>query len=178
MKVLVTQSCLTLRAHGLQPSRLLCPWDSPGKNTGVGSLSLLQGSFPTQGLNPGLPHWQADSLPSEPPGRQEGMTRSKQYSDSDVKTIFMGSHRTSLVVQGLRLSLPAQGVKARSLDGEPRSPVPRGQKESESEVAQSCPTLCDAMDYSPPSSSFHGILQARILEWVAISFSKGQKTRA
>ena len=39
----------------------------------------------------------------------------------------------------------------------------------ESEVAQSCPTLCDHMDCSPPGSSIHGILQARILEWVAIS---------
>ena len=33
-----------------------CPWNSPGQNTGVSSLSLLQGIFPTQGLNPGLPH--------------------------------------------------------------------------------------------------------------------------
>ena len=41
------------------------------------------------------------------------------------------------------------------------------------EVAQSCPTLCDPMDCSPPGSSVHGILQARILEWVAISFSRG-----
>ena len=41
-----------------------------------------------------------------------------------------------------------------------------------SEVAQSCPTLCDPMDYSPPNSSVHGILQARILKWVAISFSR------
>ena len=45
--------------------------------------------------------------------------------------------------------------------------------ESESEVAQSCPTLCDPMDCSLPGSSIHGILQARILEWVAISFSRG-----
>ena len=43
-----------LRPCGLQPVRLLCPWDSPGKNPGVGSCSLLQGIFPTQGLNPGL----------------------------------------------------------------------------------------------------------------------------
>ena len=42
----------------------------------------------------------------------------------------------------------------------------------ESEVAQSCQTLCDPMDCSLPSSSVHGILQARILEWVAISFSR------
>ena len=42
--------------------------------------------------------------------------------------------------------------------------------EQVSEVAQSCPTLCDPVDCSPPGSSVHGILQARILEWVAISF--------
>ena len=45
--------------------------------------------------------------------------------------------------------------------------------ESQSEVTQSCPTLCDPMDCSLPSSSVHGILQARILECVAISFSRG-----
>ena len=50
--VLVTPLCLTLcDPHGLQPSRLLCPWDSPGKNTGVGVHFLLQRIFPTQGLN-------------------------------------------------------------------------------------------------------------------------------
>ena len=38
--------------------------------------------------------------------------------------------------------------------------------------AQSCPTLCDPMDGSPPGSSVHGILQARVLEWVTISFSR------
>ena len=42
---------------------------------------------------------------------------------------------------------------------------------SESEVAQSCPTLCDPMDCSPPGSSAHGIFQARVLEWGAIAFS-------
>ena len=40
-------------------------------------------------------------------------------------------------------------------------------------VAQLCPTLCDPMDCSPPASSVHGILQARILDWGAISFSSG-----
>ena len=39
--------------------------------------------------------------------------------------------------------------------------------------AQLCPNLCDPMDCSPPGSSVHGILQARILEWVVISFSRG-----
>ena len=40
-------------------------------------------------------------------------------------------------------------------------------------VAQSCPTLCDPMDISSPGSSVHGILQAQILEWAAIPFSRG-----
>ena len=42
---------------------------------------------------------------------------------------------------------------------------------SESEVAQSCPTLCDPVDCSPPGSSILGIFQARVLEWGAIAFS-------
>ena len=41
------------------------------------------------------------------------------------------------------------------------------------EVTQSCPTLCDPMDCSPPDSSVHGIFQAWILEWVPVSFSRG-----
>ena len=44
---------------------------------------------------------------------------------------------------------------------------------SESEVAQSCPTLGDPMDFSLPGSSIHGIFQARVLEWGAIAFSEG-----
>ena len=58
----------SLKPHGLLSARVLCPWNSPGKNTGVYSHSLLQRVFPTQGLNLGLPAFQADSLPSEPPG--------------------------------------------------------------------------------------------------------------
>ena len=46
-------------------------------------------------------------------------------------------------------------------------------KVKESEVAQSCLTLCDPMDCSLPDSSVHGIFQARVLEWIAISFSRG-----
>ena len=51
---LVVSYCLL--PHGLKPSRLLYPWNSPGKNTGVSSHSLLQGIFPTQELGPGLLH--------------------------------------------------------------------------------------------------------------------------
>ena len=64
----------TLQPYGLQPTRLLCPWDSPGKNTEMGSHSLLQGIFTTQGSNLHLfrlLRQQADSLPSEPPGKSQ-----------------------------------------------------------------------------------------------------------
>ena len=79
----------SVRPHRRQPIRLPHPWDSPGKNTGVGCHFLLQ------------------------------------------------------------------CVKVKS----------------ESEVAQSCPTLSDPMDCSLPGSSIHGIFQARVLEWGAIAFS-------
>ena len=46
----------SLQPHGLWPTRLLCPWNSSGKNTGVGCHFLLHGIFPTQGLNPSLQH--------------------------------------------------------------------------------------------------------------------------
>ena len=47
---------LSVMADSLRPHGLYSPWSSPGQNTGVGSHSLLQGIFPTQGSNPGLPH--------------------------------------------------------------------------------------------------------------------------
>ena len=53
------------------------------------------------------------------------------------------------------------------------NPWTASESESESQVAQSCPTLCDPMDCSLPGSSVHGIFQARALEWVAISSSRG-----
>ena len=80
----------SVRPHRRQPTRLPRPWDSPGKNTGVGCHFLLQ----------------------------------------------------------------CMKVK------------------SQSEVAQSCPTLSNPMDCSPPGSSVHGIFQTRVLEWGAIAFSK------
>ena len=79
-----------MRPHRRQPTRLPRPWDSPGKNTGVGCHFLLQ----------------------------------------------------------------CRKVK------------------SEIEVAQSCPTFSDPMDCSPPSSSIHGIFQARVLKWGATAFSQ------
>ena len=63
----VVQLCLTLlQPHVLWSTRLLCPWNFPGKNTGVVCHFIFQGIFPTQGSNPCLLcllHWQVDSLP-------------------------------------------------------------------------------------------------------------------
>ena len=73
---IVSLSVMThsLRPHGLYSARLLCPWDSPGKNTGVGCRALLQGLFLTQGSNLRvlcLLHLQAGCLPLAPPGRPQ-----------------------------------------------------------------------------------------------------------
>ena len=69
VKVKVAQSSLTL----LRP--LYSPWNSSGQNTGLGSLSLLQGIFPTQGLNLGLPHCRQNFLPAVPQGKPRILER-------------------------------------------------------------------------------------------------------
>ena len=78
LRLCFVQSWL-LWPHRLEPARLLCPWDSPGKKTQVGCHFLLRGIFPTQGSNPGLLHCrhiqreyclcQSDSLPTEIEGK-------------------------------------------------------------------------------------------------------------
>ena len=66
----VVQSCPTsCDPHGLGPTRLLQPWNSPGKNTGVDCHFLLQGNLPNPGIKPGYPTLEADALTSEPPGK-------------------------------------------------------------------------------------------------------------
>ena len=69
----------TLRPHGLWSSRLLCPWDSPGKNTAVVCYdALIQGIFPTPGSNLGLLyllHWQAGSLLLKLPEKPQNFCR-------------------------------------------------------------------------------------------------------
>ena len=72
----------SLRPCGLQPTRVLRPWDSPVKNTGVGCHFLLQGIFPTQRLNPGIKprssSLEADPLTSEPPGKHQVFIKANQ----------------------------------------------------------------------------------------------------
>ena len=78
-KVKVAQSCPTLRPHGL------CPWNSPGQNTGVGHLSLLQGIFPTQGL----------TQVSRIAGGFFTSWATREAHFSDVKNLFSGVHHFS-----------------------------------------------------------------------------------
>ena len=70
MVCLIAQLCLTFcDPMDCSPLGSSVHGDSLGKNTGVGCRALLQGIFPTQESNPGLPHCRPDSLPSEPPGK-------------------------------------------------------------------------------------------------------------
>ena len=75
---LVSKSYLILlQPHGLEPARLIYPWDFSGKNTGVGCHFLPQGNFPTQGSNPGLLHSR------EPPGnpKEKGKKEARQTEE-------------------------------------------------------------------------------------------------
>ena len=59
--------------RGLWPTKLLCPWNSPGQNTGVGSHSLLQRNLPGAGIKPRSPSLLADSLTTEPLGKYRSL---------------------------------------------------------------------------------------------------------
>ena len=83
----------SLRPHGLQSARLLCPWNSP-----VGSHSLLQRIFLTQGSNQGLLHWQADSLPLLQPCFLGNKLTQKNNTDSGVQFITPAGPRQSLLL--------------------------------------------------------------------------------
>ena len=112
-------SCVQLlRLHSLWHARLLCPWDSPGKNTGVGRHALLQGIVPTQGSNPHLfclLHWQAGSLPRAPP---EEPTKHKM-------TLYILSLRQRLQSEGRKLDPSSQTQQNTSQQG-PQAVIPPG----------------------------------------------------
>ena len=126
----------SLQPYGLKPARLLHPWDSPGKNTGMGCHVLLQGIFQTR----------------------------------DQTQVFCGS-----CTAGRFFITEPPGKPNMNITGWHLFCLPHNARgiESESQVAQSCLTLHHPMDCSLPGSSVHGVLQAKILEWVAISFSRG-----
>ena len=79
------------RPHRWQPTRLRRPWDSPGKNTGVGCHALLHGIFLTHGPNPGilcLLHWQVGSWPLAPLGKEVMMVDTAQFKACQKDPVF------------------------------------------------------------------------------------------
>ena len=93
----------SLRPHGPQPARLLCPWNSPGKNTGAGRHSLLQGIFLTQGSNLGLLHCRQILYCLS---HQGSLILDKNYDKKDyfMESLFSGSNIWSVFFQTLRYS--------------------------------------------------------------------------
>ena len=122
-----------------------------GKNTGVSCPFLLQGVCLTQGSNPYLPHWRVDSLLLSHMGSPDSTYKCFQM-------IFVFWLTSLSMIRSRSIHVATNGIAAAA-----------------AKLLQSCPTLCDPVDGSPPGSSVPGILQARILEWVAISFSNAGK---
>ena len=82
----VAQSCPTLcNPMDCSLTRFLRPWDFPGKNTGVGCHFLLQEIFPTQGLNPGLPHCRQTLYRLSHQGRSKVLSIAGRITDSDYQ---------------------------------------------------------------------------------------------
>ena len=127
------------RPHGLQPTRLLRPWDFPGKSTGVGCLSLLQ-------------RWHTGSM------QIMGLDKTESWDFEEPLT--WRCRLAWCLWQRPRL----KGVSYSATEPSQSWQVLLSQSESESEVTQPCPTLCDPMDCSLTSSSVHGILQAKDLD--------------
>ena len=103
----------SLWPHGLQPARLFCPWNVPGKNTGVGCHFLLQGIFWTQRLNPhllSLLHWLENSLPLSHLGRpikQELLTE-KKCTTYKLRIVFYLVHFEDLSPGGSLSDCPEE----------------------------------------------------------------------
>ena len=127
---------------------LLSPWDSPGKNPGVGRHFLLQGIFLTQGSNPNLLHWQADPSPLSHQESPQicmysfGCTGLQHEGYSDV------AMWDSFPPPGIEPGPPTLGAQKLTLWTTREDPTQLSVQFSS--VAQLCPTLCDPMDCSMP----------------------------
>ena len=145
--------------------------------------ALLQGIFPTQGSNLCLLYlwlWQVGSLPLPPLGKSLFPLRAS--SPLQVKTSLKSpEHAPGRAVGGNEGKLMSISCWWRGQATIIQSMLARHSLICRSSLhpsvlclaSQSCPTLCDPMDCSPPDSYVHGILQARILEWVAMPSSRG-----
>ena len=109
---LISQSCRLCDPTDLEPAVLLCPWNFPGRNTGVGCYFLLQGIFLTQGLNLCLLcllHWQVDSLPLCHLGRPLGenlQAKKQPRSRAHSLIILQGDNRGSYRARHTMESIP------------------------------------------------------------------------
>ena len=128
----------SVRPYRRQPTRLPRPWDSPGKNTGVGCHFLLQC----------MKVKSESEVAQSCPTLRDPMDSS--LWGSSVQEIFQAR-----VLEWHHLGIPNSSYVYSMLS------------------CFSCVWLCSGMDCSPPGSSVHGILQARILEWVAMPSSRG-----
>ena len=95
----------SVRPHRRQPIRLPCPWDSPGKNTGVGGHSLLQGIFPTQAPNLSLLHWRQIL---DPASHQESVHLVSGLFG--LRRVFSAAGGPSSCTEQRRPSLPGCGL--------------------------------------------------------------------
>ena len=139
-----------LQCPTLYDPQFLCPWNSPGKNTEVGSHSLLQGIFPTQGLNLGSLALQADSLLCE--------IYPQSYTDFSILCYLNCIHvHPSPQRINSCLSFPFQRIFTIHVAEFWKSSSKRRNTKSVqfSSVAQSCPTLCDPMNCSTPCLPVH-----------------------
>ena len=92
----------SLQPHGLQPAGLPCPWDSPGKITGLGSHALLQGIFPTQELNPCPLHcgWILYLLKYQEAPRVRELTPNSS-KEKKKEILFLNDYMSSLVCKSV-----------------------------------------------------------------------------
>ena len=98
----VSESLLVV-SDSLWPHGLYSPWNSPGQNTGIGSLFLLQGIFPTQGLNPGLPHcrWIPYQLSLKgSPLKWVGLSNSYSFPLGDVTLLKVWNYQKGFTIVG------------------------------------------------------------------------------
>ena len=104
----------SLRPHGLQSARFLCPWHFPGKTIGVSCHFLHQGIFPTQGLNPHILHllnWQADSLPVSHP--RSSFSSVKSLSCVRLfETPWTAAHQDSLSITNSQSLLKLMSIES------------------------------------------------------------------
>ena len=137
----------SVRPHRWQPTRLPCPWDSPGKNTGVSCHFLLQcrkvkSQSEVSQSCPTLSDPVGCSLPGS---STRGIFQARVLEWGAIALQLVVLYQFQVYSKVIHLCICVL-------------------------LTQSCPTLCNPRNYSSPGSSVHGILQTQILEWMAIPF--------